>query len=203
IRLLPHARVAEQHVHLTKAPFALVTLHRPSNVDDPAVLSSLMEALASISRQIAVVFPVHPRTRLRLEDTAGVSRMHLLGPLGYLEFLALEQQATVVITDSGGVQEETTYLGVPCVTVRENTERPVTLSSGTNTIAGTHTQRIRNAIKAQTKTGPRAQAPEKWDGRAGTRIIEAILLDLKRSRSTMRCSFEDTSRSADSVAIPG
>src|SRR2546429_1809869 len=82
------------------------------------------------------------------------------------------KHAVLVVTDSGGIQEETTYLGVPCITVRENTERPVTLSSGTNTIAGTHTQRIRSAIKAQTKTGPRAEAPEKWDGRAGTRIID-------------------------------
>src|SRR5207237_5367829 len=117
--------------------------------------------------------------------------IYILKPLGYLDFLCLMKHAVLVLTDSGGIQEETTYLGVPCITVRENTERPVTLSTGTNTIAGTQTQRIRNAIKAQTTTGPRAQAPEKWDGRAGTRIIEAILLDLKRSRSTMRCSFED------------
>src|SRR5205807_4742 len=109
------------------------------------------------------------------------------------------KHAALVVTNSGGIQEETTCLGVPCITVRENTERPITVSSGTNTIAGTQTERIRNAIKAQTNKVPSARAPEKWDGRAGTRIVEAIVLDLQRSRSTMRCSFEDTPRRADSV----
>ena len=204
--------------------YTLLTLHRPSNVDHRETFLSILEGLRELSDSCPIFFSAHPRTRKRItefglepffefkdgkaeangpKDPSPQKGIYILEPLGYLDFLCLMKHAVLVVTDSGGIQEETTYLGVPCITVRENTERPVTLSTGTNTIAGTQTQRIRNAIKAQTKTGPRAQAPEKWDGRAGTRIIEAILLDLTRSRSTMRCSFEDTSRSADSVPIPG
>src|SRR5207302_4100754 len=107
--------------------------------------------------------------------------IYILEPLGYLDFLCLMKHAALVVTDSGGIQEETTCLGVPCITVRENTERPITVSSGTNTVAGTQTERIRNAIKAQTNKVLSARAPEKWEGRAGTRIVEAIVFDLQRS----------------------
>src|SRR5205823_7279135 len=132
-----------------------------------------------------IIFPVHPRTKKKLDEFHLIDRvqnnsaLQLIDPIGYLSFLALQDSAAIVLTDSGGIQEETTYLGVPCITLRENTERPVTVSSGTNTIAGTQTERIRNAIKAQTKSGLSARAPEKWDGRAGGRIVEAILHDLK------------------------
>ena len=129
VRLLPAARVQwEQHWH-SRVPqrFALVTLHRPSNVDDSHVLARLLDALIEISGDLPVVFPVHPRTLARSDSFdlgARLDRVQLMPPIGYIEFLALQQHASVVITDSGGVQEETTYLGVPCLTVRENTERP-------------------------------------------------------------------------------
>ena len=127
-RLLPAARTrwARLQEELELSRFAVVTLHRPANVDDPAVLEELLGALGEISRQIDVVFPVHPRTRARMRETAPASadRLKLIGPVGYLDFLALEANAAAVLTDSGGIQEETTYLGVPCVTARANTERP-------------------------------------------------------------------------------
>ncbi len=200
--------------------YALLTLHRPSNVDNREKFLSILEGLRELSDSCPIFFSAHPRTRKRItefgfesffefnngESEASGSKgaspqkgIHILEPLGYLDCLCLMKHAALVVTDSGGIQEETTCLRVPCITVRENTERPITVSSGTNTIAGTQTERIRNAIKAQTNKVPSARAPEKWDGRAGTRIVEAILLDLHRSRSTMRCSSEDTSRRADSV----
>ena len=180
--------------------YALLTLHRPSNVDHRETFLTILEGLRELSASCPVFFSAHPRTRKRItefgfepffefkngnSEASGSKRtspdkgIYILEALGYLDFLCLMKHAVLVVTDSGGIQEETTYLGVPCVTVRENTERPVTVSSGTNTIAGTRTERIRNAIKAQTKSGLSARAPEKWDGRAGTRIVEAILHDLK------------------------
>ncbi len=117
--------------------YALVTLHRPSNVDDSASLKNILESLLEVNERLEVVFPVHPRTRQRIEKFAiNIEKLHLLEPLPYIEFLSLQRRAVVVITDSGGVQEETTYLGVPCLTLRSNTERPVTVSMGTNVEAG-------------------------------------------------------------------
>lgn len=159
--------------------FALVTLHRPSNVDDSAALEAIMTALARISQRLPVIFPVHPRTRQRITDLAPLehsTHFHLVEPLGYLEFLNLEQHATVVITDSGGVQEETTFLGVPCLTLRENTERPITVSLGTNILVGSDYARLEQEIDAilagNFKTG---QIPPLWDGQSAERIADALL----------------------------
>src|SRR5271155_619590 len=138
--LLPKAMAlwqTEGFKRFEESPYVLVTLHRPSNVDDPGVLEGHMQALGEIAQRIRVVFPVHPRTRERIENlSAATEGIELLEPAGYLEFLALESRAAAVITDSGGVQEETTFLGVPCLTVRENTERPITVTEGTNRLVG-------------------------------------------------------------------
>jgi len=176
VRLLPSARRPE--LPGLAGPYALVTLHRPANVDDPGRLRQLFAILTELSREVAVVFPVHPRTRARLEDlglAADGARFRLIEPLGYLEFLALEREAKVVVTDSGGVQEETTYLGVPCITVRPNTERPVTVEVGTNRVIGENLPGIldaaRQAIAGDWKQGG---LPELWDGRAGSRLADVI-----------------------------
>jgi len=182
-------------------PYALLTLHRPSNVDNRKTFLSILEGLKELSDSCPIFFSAHPRTQKRisefelesffqfkngkpaangLEGASQRNGIHVLEPLGYLDFLCLMKHAALVVTDSGGIQEETTCLGVPCITVRENTERPVTVSCGTNTIAGTRTENIRDAIKAHSKKGRNARAPEKWDGKAGARIIEAIMLEAKK-----------------------
>ncbi len=159
--------------------YALVTLHRPANVDDPAVFDPMMEVIAEIAAEVPVVFPVHPRTRPALERwSAGRSvpaGLMLAPPAGYLEFLHLMSEAKVVLTDSGGIQEETTVLGVPCLTLRENTERPATVEEGTNTLVGRDPARIRAAARrvldGETKAG---RVPEGWDGHAAERIADVI-----------------------------
>jgi UDP-N-acetylglucosamine 2-epimerase (non-hydrolysing) len=174
IRQLPFAR-------LPKLPgvagrYVLVTLHRPSNVDHAASMREILETLASISQDIAVVFPVHPRTRERLLSLGPLpAHIHCTEPLGYREFLALQQHATAVLTDSGGVQEETTYLGVPCFTLRENTERPVTIQIGTNTLVG-RDGRALQALLRQIHLGKarRGAIPERWDGKAGERLANVL-----------------------------
>jgi len=160
--------------------YALLTLHRPSNVDDAAVFGRLLDAVEHLARRVPVVFPVHPRTRAPLATEplasriAGIPTLKLVEPLGYLEFLQLQDAAAIVLTDSGGVQEETTVLGTPCLTLRENTERPITITEGTNTLVGTDPQKIIAAIDA-TFTSPRAgRIPELWDGHAGERAAAAI-----------------------------
>jgi UDP-N-acetylglucosamine 2-epimerase (non-hydrolysing) len=175
VRLLPAAEAAWD-ASRTRYPsrYALVTLHRPSNVDDPAALASLMAALEDIGRDLPLVFPMHPRTRARLDHmgwNATQSAVTIVAPLGYLEFLALQRHAVLVITDSGGVQEETTYLSIPCLTVRENTERPVTVTMGSNTLVG-HDRAllVREARAIASGVTKRSQVPPLWDGRAGTRI---------------------------------
>ena len=159
-------------------PFALVTLHRPSNVDDPATLAPLLQCLGRISARLPVVFPVHPRSAARIGALPGFQRperLHLIEPLGYLEFLAMERRATVVITDSGGVQEETTYLGVPCLTLRENTERPVTVTLGTNLLIGFDYGRLEEeANRALAGSFKKGTVPPLWDGRAAERIADAM-----------------------------
>jgi len=156
--------------------FALVTLHRPSNVDDPRVLRGILKSLLGINERLRVVFPVHPRTRQAIAALdLDVSALHLLEPLPYIEFLALERRAVVVITDSGGVQEETTYLKVPCITLRNNTERLVTVSLGTNVLAGDDGEKLRsemcNVLCGKAKPGT---IPPLWDGHAGERIAEIL-----------------------------
>ena len=158
--------------------FALVTLHRPALVDNPARLQAMLAALCQVAGRLPVIFPMHPRTRGRVvESGAGglLDRLTVVPPLGYLEFLALEARATVVITDSGGVQEETTYLGVPCLTVRENTERPVTVRTGTNTLAGYDTAKLIGLV-AEIMAGryKRSSRPRLWDGKAAERIADAL-----------------------------
>lgn len=183
VRLLPEARLPE--LPHFQGRCALVTLHRPSNVDNPERLGALVQALGRISREIPVVFPVHPRTRLRCKEngilTSGFLAMHLCEPLGYLEFLALEKSAVVVITDSGGIQEETTYLGVPCLTMRENTERPITVTQGTNRLIGSDLERLHQEIQLILRgRGKKGQIPDLWDGRAAVRTAEVIIEFLDR-----------------------
>ena len=158
--------------------FALVTLHRPSNVDDERTLMALLETLAAISRELPVVFPIHPRTRdsIRRGGFEVPPGLTVVDPVGYLDFLALQERATVVITDSGGVQEETTFLGVPCLTMRVNTERPVTVTTGTNTLIGDDLALLRAEVQAVIEgRGKRGAVPPLWDGHAAERIIDALV----------------------------
>jgi UDP-N-acetylglucosamine 2-epimerase (non-hydrolysing) len=157
--------------------YAVATLHRPSNVDDEATLGALMQSLADTSALLPVIFPVHPRTRARL-DTLGAdvpARLHLCEPLPYLEFLSLTMKARVVLTDSGGIQEETTCLGVPCLTLRENTERPITVTHGTNRVIGTRPDVILKEVhRVLLRPMPAAISPPLWDGGAAARIVEVF-----------------------------
>ena len=168
--------------------YGLVTMHRPSNVDDADVLRKLLAVLADLSADLPLVFPIHPRTRARitefgLDGIVSSANIALTAPLGYLELLGLMAEARVVLTDSGGLQEETTALGVPCITMRENTERPITVDKGTNTIVGTDTARIRQVFDEVMQTGGKAgRVPELWDGRAAERIA-AVLRDWHRGRA--------------------
>ena len=166
---------------LAAGGYGVLTLHRPSNVDDPEHLARLFAVLEEIHAELPVVFPVHPRTRASIADRLGgrVPRLQTTEPLGYLEFLALLADARLVLTDSGGIQEETTVLGVPCLTLRENTERPVTVSEGTNRIVGNQPDTIRaEARKVLDGNGKRGRIPDRWDGRAAARIIDVLERDL-------------------------
>lgn len=157
--------------------YALMTLHRPSNVDDPAMLRRLLGAVEQVQRRIPVVFPVHPRTRKKLEalGVATPKGLHLTEPLGYLDFLGLAAEAKFILTDSGGLQEEATILQVPCLTLRENTERPITVTEGTNTIVGTDPGRIVAEASAILDGGGKAgRIPRLWDGKAAERIADAL-----------------------------
>ena len=180
VRLLPQARdrLAALVSQFGLTRFGLVTLHRPSNVDDPALLNSLFAALSEISGELPLVFPIHPRTRARISAQLSTlpPTLQIIDPLSYLDFLALESRALVVITDSGGVQEETTYLHVPCLTTRKNTERPVTVSMGTNTLVGQDTERLKKEVtRVLAGQAKRGQIPPMWDGHAGNRIADELL----------------------------
>ncbi len=161
--------------------YGLVTLHRPSNVDDADSLASLLESLSEISQTLPLVFPVHPRTRSRirqfgLEEMLQKARILQLEPLGYLQMLGLMEKAKLVLSDSGGIQEETTALGVPCITLRENTERPITVEQGTNTVVGTDPDLIKSvAREVMENGGKRGRVPEFWDGKAAQRIADIIV----------------------------
>jgi UDP-N-acetylglucosamine 2-epimerase (non-hydrolysing) len=180
VRLLPLAdqRWAGLRAGLgLSAPFALLTLHRPSNVDDFAKLERILQTLSALSRELPVVFPIHPRTRdaLRGSDIALAETVKLTEPLGYPDFLALQRHATVVITDSGGIQEETTYLGVPCLTLRSNTERPVTVSTGTNVLIGENLDLIGMHVESILGGSAKKGAiPPLWDGCASERIADVL-----------------------------
>ena len=171
-----------EQLGLRPGGFAVLTLHRPSNVDDPARLRSLFAVLEEIHRDLPVVFPVHPRTSASIARLLGGKppRLQLCEPLGYLDFLRLMADARLVLTDSGGIQEETTALGVPCLTLRDNTERPVTVSQGTNTLVGSDPATIRAEVRKVFATGgKRGRIPELWDGRAAGRIIDVLETELR------------------------
>lgn len=172
------SRVLDE-LRLARREFAVLTLHRPANVDDVATLGGIVQALSEIARSLPVVFPAHPRTqaRLRAFDIELPANVQILPPLGYQDFLHLWSNARLVLTDSGGLQEETTALGIPCLTLRDNTERPITVTQGTNQVVGRDPARIVAAalavIRDQQREAPRV--PELWDGRAAERIVEALL----------------------------
>ena len=176
--------------------YALLTLHRPPNVDNRDAFLNILAGLEELATDCPIVFPAHPRTQRRIKEFGLESHLGMNGtkikrdapesgnwrpgiiltdPLGYLDFLCLMKHATLVVTDSGGIQEETTCLGIPCVTVRENTERPVTVESGTNTIAGTKKESISDAIRRQTGRRTNGGVPKKWDGQAATRIVDILI----------------------------
>lgn len=186
--------------------FALLTLHRPSNVDERATFQSILEGLKELASSCPIMFAAHPRTRKRITEfgleqyfyfddleNGGApapvnlvpNGIHLLNPLGYIDFMSVMKNAAIVVTDSGGIQEETTCLGVPCVTVRENTERPVTVTRGTNVIAGTHTDDIRRAIATQLQRNRDAGIPDKWDGQAADRIVKLIHSAVQRQKMNL------------------
>jgi UDP-N-acetylglucosamine 2-epimerase (non-hydrolysing) len=170
-----------ERLDLAAGAYGVLTLHRPSNVDRAPTLRGILAAVERVSRELPIVFSCHPRTAARLTGIdvpllRDRERFRVLEPLGYLDFLRLLSSCRLALTDSGGLQEETTYLGIPCVTIRENTERPVTLEQGTNTLAGTDPRRIEGAALAAL-AGPRdgARIPDLWDGRAAERIAEVFV----------------------------
>jgi UDP-N-acetylglucosamine 2-epimerase (non-hydrolysing) len=174
VRLLPVAANVSRNGFPER--YALVTLHRPSNVDDSEALKNIWQSLVEMSDSLDVIFPVHPRTRQRIAEFGrSTGKLHLSEPLPYIEFLALQSRAAVVITDSGGIQEETTYLGVPCLTLRNNTERPVTVSIGTNVIVGQSKEKLRDELaKIVSGNGKKGAIPPLWDGHAGERIASTL-----------------------------
>jgi UDP-N-acetylglucosamine 2-epimerase (non-hydrolysing) len=194
-RLLPAARRRDTLARWDLQPgeYGVVTLHRPSNVDNPRLLAGWAEVLVEASRDVRLVFPVHPRTRQRLEQLGlgaalAEGRIQILPPLGYLDCLALTSQARLIITDSGGLQEESTALGIPCLTARTNTERPITVEQGTSTLVGSDPQKLRSCLRAilegRYKPG---RCPPLWDGHAATRIARILTEgSLKKSRTESR-----------------
>jgi UDP-N-acetylglucosamine 2-epimerase (non-hydrolysing) len=181
VRLLPRAE--KEFPADIAQPYVLVTLHRPSNVDDLPWLQEMLSALSDLSAQLHVIFPVHPRTRQRFESlpslAANDGHFRLTEPLPYLQFLALQQRAAMVITDSGGMQEETTFLRVPCLTVRENTERPITVEQGTNQLVGRDIRKLRSAAEGILRGEWQAERKKSviplWDGHAAERIAQIIV----------------------------
>jgi UDP-N-acetylglucosamine 2-epimerase (non-hydrolysing) len=188
--LLKHKQMAtglklDQQLGSIPEKYATLTMHRPSNVDDKVILTGILEALAEISQRLPIIFPIHPRT-LKMVESFNLTHFFNRGnaiegiwitePLGYLEFLHLNMNATMVLTDSGGLQEETTVLGVPCITMRPNTERPITCEVGSNVMVGSNKDDIlaqaKKILNGEAKQGT---IPEKWDGRAAERIVEIIL----------------------------
>ena len=192
------------------SPYALLTLHRPANVDNRVAFINILAGLRELAGQCDVVFPIHPRTRKRIAEFGlksyfrsngdGVGTIRMIEPLGYLDFFSVMRHAALVVTDSGGVQEETTCLGVPCVTVRNNTERPATVDVGTNLLGGVETEGIRFAIRQQLRSPARGRVPDKWDGKAAGRIIAVVCREAaKRAEkppNELLVQFSDSSRQA-------
>ncbi len=180
---LAESSTVREDLNLTEKEYAVLTLHRPSNVDDEAKLGALLDALAEISRKLLIIFPAHPRTKANIErfdfaEKIEQSNIKLIAPLGYLDFMRLYSGAKLVLTDSGGLQEETTALGIPCLTLRENTERPVTISHGTNVLVGTNSQKIKHAaleILREKSAATDKKIPLLWDGNAAPRICDALI----------------------------
>src|SRR5579862_497180 len=173
IRFLPIAQAIKNDL---PRRYALVTLHRPANVDDPQMLQGILSALSAIHNDVPVIFPVHPRTRHAIREVGlHTEGIEIREPLSYLEFLALQCRATLVITDSGGIQEEATYLGIPCLTVRPNTERPVTVEVGTNTIVGNDLEKLKaETLNILSGRGKKGRLPPLWDGHASERIASLV-----------------------------
>lgn len=185
--LLGHLKLAEQsdvreRIGVEPYKYAVLTLHRPSNVDEEAVFTGILDALLAISERLPIIFPVHPRTRAKIEEFGFASAIErsnikLIEPLGYIDFLRLYSGARLVLTDSGGLQEETTVLGIPCLTLRHNTERPITIEMGTNRLVGTDPEQIKQAsfeaLTTQQTAEPRT--PPLWDGHAASRICDELL----------------------------
>jgi len=170
-------------LNLQPREYAVLTLHRPSNVDEKGAFARILDALEEISGRVPVIFPAHPRTRRMIDElglserTEKIKNLMLIDPLGYLDFLNLVSQANLVLTDSGGIQEETTVLGIPCITLRENTERPITVEMGTNSLAGTDTAKIVAAANHALDNPPdrsNHQVPPLWDGKTADRILDAL-----------------------------
>ncbi len=187
VRMLPKSK---EYMPTSGKRFILVTLHRPSNVDDHEWLGAMLKTLIHISRETPIVFPVHPRTRKGLDQALtniqARKNLQLVDPLPYLEFLALQQAAALVITDSGGIQEETTFLGIPCLTVRENTERPITVEQGTSVLVGRDLARLRYEAE-QILGGHRKESriPPLWDGHAAERIAEILIRKYRESSESV------------------
>ncbi|MDQ6652298.1 MAG: UDP-N-acetylglucosamine 2-epimerase (non-hydrolyzing) [Acidobacteriota bacterium] len=182
---LPRARESTvgQDLGLGEGEYAVLTLHRPSNVDDLSTFSRILEALEEISKRLPIIFPVHPRTRKTIEQLGFSERiekasgLRMIEPLGYVDFLGLSSRARLVLTDSGGIQEETTVLGIPCITLRESTERPVTVEMGTNKVVGTDPKKITTTAFAALD-GPKTMQlslPPLWDGHTAVRILDSLL----------------------------
>ncbi|HVF47333.1 MAG TPA: UDP-N-acetylglucosamine 2-epimerase (non-hydrolyzing) [Pyrinomonadaceae bacterium] len=186
--LLGHLELAESSpvrdfLGIEAGGYGVLTLHRPSNVDDPEIFKGILDALLAIAERLPIIFPVHPRTRARIEEfgfgpTISGTGLRLIEPLGYLDFMRLYSGARLVMTDSGGLQEETTVFGIPCLTLRDNTERPITIEMGTNILVGTDPRKIRNAAMGVLDSAPgRTDAiiPPLWDGRAAKRICDELI----------------------------
>ena len=184
--LLDHLKLAEkskvrQDLGVDGEDYAVLTLHRPSNVDDKETFSGIVDALIAISKKLPIVFPVHPRTKAKIEEfgfanTIANSDIRLIEPLGYLDFMRLYSGAKLVLTDSGGLQEETTVLGIPCLTLRHNTERPITIEMGTNVLVGTSGEKIKlaAAVALNKDQSSDTKIPPLWDGKAAVRICDAL-----------------------------
>ena len=187
--LIKHRQLAEgltllDDMDLSKGEYATMTLHRPSNVDDPEIFKGILDALKNISQKIPIIFPLHPRTRKLINEYGfehyfnedkKIKGIWITEPLGYLEFLHLNMHARLVLTDSGGLQEETTVLGIPCITIRKNTERPITCTEGTNHLIGNKKEDIIKAVEAILDGNQRAgTTPELWDGKSASRIVEIL-----------------------------
>ncbi|MGI8885030.1 MAG: non-hydrolyzing UDP-N-acetylglucosamine 2-epimerase [Pyrinomonadaceae bacterium] len=172
-----------QDLSLTEKEYAVLTLHRPSNVDEKQIFSGLLDALVSISEKLPIIFPVHPRTKANIEKfdftkKIANSNIKFIEPLGYLDFMRLYSGARLVLTDSGGLQEETTALGIPCLTLRENTERPITIEMGTNILVGTNAEKIKQTtyeVLSRQTVSQNKKIPPLWDGRTAERICDALL----------------------------